>query len=129
MRYLFIFGLLSLTVSAACTDYAQNFTQVEIPSGIPYSNERVNVYISNDFYASIIIEDKILTSLDCELLLDPTYNVYLENEGVLTATYASVDEVMQLVNDGTVVIEPQTFVSNVKYTLSKMALKMVSWFW
>lgn len=129
MRYLFIFVLLSLTVSAACTDYAQNFTQVEIPSGIPYSNERVNVYIANDFYASIIIEDKILTSLDCELLLDPTYNVYLENEGVLTATYASVDEVMQLVNDGTVVIEPQTFVSNVKYTLSKMALKMVSWFW
>ena len=129
MRYLFIFFVLSLSVNAACVDYAQNFTEVSIPNGIPYSNERVNMYVAGEYFGSIIVQDRVVTSLQCEMISDATYNVYVASEDVLSATYDSVEDVLGLVDDGSVTIEPQTFVSNVKYTLSKLALKMVSWFW
>lgn len=128
MKYIIAFLLLSLSAHA-CAEYAEAFTPIEIPSGIPYTNERVNVYVNGTYYASVIVEDKVVTSFSCDMISDVTYNVYLDSEDVLTATYASVDEVMQLVTDGTVVVEPQTFVSNVKYTISKLALRVVSWFW
>ena len=128
MKYIIAFLLLSLSAHA-CAEYAEAFTPVEVPRGIPYTNERVNVYVAGTFYASVIVEDKMVTTMSCDMVNDATYNVYLESEDVLTATYTGVDDVMQLVTDGTVIVEPQTFMSNVKYTLSKMALRVVSWFW
>ena len=130
MKQLLLLSFLLLpSVFAGCSNLSEQFMPVEIPQSLPYTNERVNVHIADTFYGSLILEDKVITELNCDPLTDPSYLVYLSSEDVLTRSYSSLDDVIMVMDSDDVDIQPQSVMGKVKYGLSKAALKLVSWFW
>lgn len=100
----------------------------EISEDIPISNEIVNVYISNEIYGFVEIEEKQLTNIDCFENESATYNLFIESESTLSDIASSediFDEFVRKFKDKEIQLKGNTFSKKFNAFFFKIGIK---WF-
>ncbi len=145
----FVFALiLSLTfVVAQDAEIEQiNFKQVEcqsllqykdkiigqvIPSQIPFNTEIFNIYIAEESYGFLELNNSMIEEFDCIENENATYDILIESEATLFDIYESealVDTLLEKISDGEIKIKGKSFTKKFKSTFVKIGLKIWSWF-
>jgi hypothetical protein len=91
-----VFGTLFCVVcvsalNVSCEDLVVEDVDFEVPSGVPFSDEVLNFYIDDEFFGAVVLEDRKIVSVGCDVLEDFDYEVFVSG--------GLVDEVLNL-SDG-----------------------------
>lgn len=116
-------------------DYLMNDVGIEVgdklPGYIPYSNEVMNIYDSEEnLVGHVVLEKSEITSIGCEAKDAPTYKVYLANDNVIDDILGAESPVDAL-NDklgNEINLVGQSAGKKVKAKATGFILKIVSWF-
>ncbi|OVE74519.1 hypothetical protein BVX95_02300 [archaeon D22] len=131
---------LSLFVSAqenqtyTCESLTQDINLgegVELPKYVPFKNEIVNIYMNNESLGSLQTEKGKVTSFGCEMLENPTYNVYIKDSSVIdeiTASESPLDTINEQMKNKDIDVQPVKTGKKVKWFFSKIVIKIGSWF-
>lgn len=117
-----------------CSDLLQFKSDVvgqTIPSQIPYSNERFNIYVSGEGFGSIIIEEDIVIDFSCELLEERTYDIYVESIQTITDilnSEAPLSILNEKLGSDEIEIKGATAGKKIKMFFTKIGLKILDWF-
>lgn len=88
-----------------------------IPESAPFTDEVFNVYVSEDFYASINLTNKSVTGFECSENENATYNARIEGESVIN-DFRNSDNLLDTYNakreSGEIEIEGTNFGRNLK---------------
>ncbi|MBT4376779.1 hypothetical protein HOD29_05375 [archaeon] len=147
ISYIFVFGILlvlslgfvssfevedNFDLSQISCDMLNGFKDEivgqEIPSQIPYKNEIFNVYIAEEIFGNIVIEESIVKDFGCVVNDEVTYRVYILDGGVLL-DFAETEEVMELVQEKLdnkeILVKGVGLGKKIKWSFTKLLLK---WF-
>ena len=99
----------------------------EIPSKLPYKNEKFDLYVNNNFMGKIVIQNGNVTDFSCSNQQDRTYDIYVRDFSVLLSfsNGFDVNTFKQKLNSGEIVVKGVGFGKKIKWFFSKLALK---WF-
>lgn len=104
-----------------------------VPSGIPYSTDRFNAYTQDDeIVGHAIIEKKVISSIDCSLIEDPTYNIYILDLQTIEDIYAAesrIDELNRKLDSGDIRVEGTSTMKSVMVAFTRLGLKVAGWFY
>ena len=142
MRYLILLLLIlsSITVAADAgediCDYFLNIRNVTvgyyIPKEVPYSTEIFNSYtLDQEIIGHAAIEDKVVTSISCELTDEPTYNIYVLDLQTIIDIYEAespVDMINEKLDNGDIVVDGVTIMGDVMVVITRIGLKILGLF-
>ncbi len=112
VKYLAIgifFVFLIASVSAIeITDFScknvENYKDMAIgknlPESAPFTNEVLNIYVSNETYGNLVIEEKIIIDFSCIENENATYNVYIKDSSVIK-DFAESDDIIETYKNST----------------------------
>lgn len=120
-QYVDQFGCSSLEL------YKDQIIGSKIPDKVPYKNEIINLYVANESFGNLVIEEGIVTNFSCEESAENTYNIYIKDYSVLMdfAQGVDVDKILEKINSGDIIVKGVGFGKKIKWFFSKLALK---WF-
>lgn len=85
---LLLLGAVSVYAESDLCSYATEagiVENVELPGFIPYKNEVMNIYVGNSIAASIVVEDGVLTNINCDNEeSEYTYKITLDSVSTLS---------------------------------------------
>ncbi|MGK0209486.1 MAG: hypothetical protein ACI83O_000763 [Patescibacteria group bacterium] len=93
---------------------------IEIPSGIPFTDEVFSVSLGDRFVGMIILEEKIVTEIYLDSRDDVTYNVILQNADVIDEISEAEDPVAMYNAkraSGEISVEAVGFVDTIKLSV------------
>ncbi|MBT6690000.1 hypothetical protein HN903_04495 [archaeon] len=143
MRYiLFVLVLCLGFVSAgfelggSCDEIVSAFEDMDeefvIPSGIPFGDDILDIYVDEGFVVSFELVEKKLTGVSCEVSEDVDYNVYISEElaGDISEgnLVMSVDLYNEMKDSGDLEIDAVGFGKSVKLGLVNFGLWVAGWF-
>lgn len=104
----------------------------EIPSYVPYKNERFNIYtLDKKPVGSIVSEKGVLKDISCETISDPSYNLYLKDLTTIKNVFDS-EKPLKAFNkeksEGNIDIEGQTVSKSLKAGFTNILLRVAGWF-
>ena len=106
---------LDIDVGTLCNN--DSVVGMELPGGVPFSNEVFNIYLADEIVGSIVLKDKKIDSVSCDEDDDSTYNVYVESEDVVDDIMAAddkIDEYNKKRRDGSLRIDAVGFFRTIK---------------
>lgn len=103
----------------------------KLPGYIPYGNEKMNVYDSEDaLVGNVVFEKGVMVSMGCTDVEDPTYKVYLKDDDVvddIMGAESPIDELSDRLGKD-IILEGQSFTKKVKGSFTGMMVSIASWF-
>lgn len=126
-----IISLVSISFAYNCEELVDDVIGKEVPAGIPYSNERFNIFIDGAEEGFIIVEDKNVTDAGCFIITEPTYNIQIDSwETVQMVTNSSnpIDTLEDLMDGNEIELEGIGFAKKVKAVFTEMLITVYSWF-
>lgn len=103
-----------------------------VPKGIPYKNEVMNIHLKDASFAGhFILEEKVVTTLDCGAAENPTFNVYLKDVAIIDEVFGSQDPLDMFdekLSNKEIEIKGTTGSKKIKAGFTKLAIKVVNWF-
>lgn len=103
----------------------------QIPDKIPFKNEIINIYISEEIFGYVVLNNSYVDEFNCSVNLDQTYDVFIKDYNIIGEIQESKDPVNLLnekIKSGDVEIKGYGFVKKVKLGIVKLGLKVASWF-
>lgn len=105
----------------------------ELPSFLPYANERFNAITGDDtIVGSVVIVDGVITEVNCDSNVDsPTYVVYVKDVGTLkdiATSESPADALDSAMTSGAIDITGQTTGKKIKGFFTRVGVKLASWF-
>ncbi|MFT4326090.1 MAG: hypothetical protein ACMXYK_01160 [Candidatus Woesearchaeota archaeon] len=145
MKKLLLLGLMVLMASVVFADtitdsheictYILEETVLEVGSVIDgrlmYSNDVFNAFSQGEVVGHIVLDDRVVTSMGCDLVENPTFIVEIKDletiEAINTAesTFSALDSAM---SRGDISLQGQSLGKRVKGFLTRAAVKVASWF-
>jgi hypothetical protein len=99
-----------------------------LPKAMPYKNDIFNVYtIDGDIIGHIKLENRIVKSIDCNLIENPDFIVKVKDLEVVKSI-TSADTLNQALKANEITIEGQSITKKIKNTFTKLGIKIVSLF-
>jgi len=111
--------------------YKDSIIGQELPEKVPVTNEILNIYISDESYGFIQIENKVVTDFGCEKKEKATYDLLIKDENTLFSFMESDDPMNTLIeklNDREINLKGKKFSKKIKSGLAKFGLRIYSWF-
>lgn len=113
--------------------FQENYSDYEIPEGIPFSDDVFDVYVDEDFFVSLELVDKKLVAIECDVSDEVSYSVYVRSSLIDSITSGELDEdVVGFYNDkkksGEIKIEAAGFGKRLKLGFINFGLKIAGWF-
>lgn len=108
--------------------YGPEIIGIQIPSQVPYKNEIINVYIKNEIFGNIIVEEKIVTNISCSENQEKTYDVYIKDYQTIFDIIENEDNISTLkskLENKEIQIKRANMGKKLKWFFSKLAL---NWF-
>ena len=127
-------GANSLSENLSCfsfLSYKDKIIGIQIPTQIPYSDEIFNVYISDEIFGYLELENSTITAFDCLENENKTYDVYIKDSEVFEDFLNSTDMVKSLnekLSNKEIQIKGASFTKKVKMFFTKLGLKIMGWF-
>jgi len=117
-------------------NYIFERTSIEIgtsvPKLIPYSNERFNIYTTEqELVGHLIFEKGIVTSYNCEAIDNPTYNVTIKNKQTVNNIMDSESPIKELnrkLNNKEINLVGTTYSKKIKGFFTRLGLNIASIF-
>ena len=129
--FLLIITLISTSFAYNCTKMVDDVIGLEVPTGIPYSNERFNIFVDGVEEGFIIIENKNITDAGCFIIEEPTYNVQIDSwetiEQVSNSTNP-IDALTKVLNGNEIELKGVNVIKSVKAVFTEMMITIFSWF-
>lgn len=103
----------------------------QIPSEVPFSTEIFNIYIAEEIYGYIELNDSYVEDFGCGKNEDATYDILIESEQTLFDIYESDDMmnmILDKINDKEINIKGKKFSKKIKSGFIKLGLKIWNWF-
>jgi hypothetical protein len=113
--------------------FEKDFEGFEIPKAVPFKTETFNIFIDEEFFISMELDEKKVGSISCEVSEKPTYNIYVKSELILD-TIGNKEEINPLDyynenrKNGNLDIKPIGFGRKLKMGFINLGLKIASWF-
>lgn len=131
-----IIAILAISSVSAidCNSIADDVMEndVKFPGAIPFKNERVNLFVNDTPNGYAILEDRVVTEFSCnESLEDYTYNVKLVSWDIIdeiASTEKVADRLNKAFKEKEIVLEGKTAGKKFKGFMTRMAVKIGSWF-
>lgn len=137
--FIFALFLLSFLVSGELTENSSicnKFSQEDIenfkvPSFVPFSSEKINVFIEDNFEAGITLEDKNIKEISCLEIENPSYEVYISKNSIIREFRESenpVDLYNKKIKSGEIVIQSQKFTNSIKIKFLNFLSRILGFF-
>ncbi|MCW8965403.1 MAG: hypothetical protein OQK82_01755 [Candidatus Pacearchaeota archaeon] len=129
----FTLAIESIDFDNFCQNIDQNeLSNIEVPSYIPYTDEIFNFYVKEEILnGSIILENKTVTSANCQENQNPTYNIYIKNLETIK-DFADSNNTLELYNqkikNKEIEIKGATLTKKIKMAFINLLIKIASWF-
>lgn len=106
--------------------YKDQFIGQAIPEDAPFKNEIINIYVSEEIYGNIVLEEKVIIDFSCSESEDPTYNLFIQDfesvkKFVESENYLETYKEMQRSEE--IKIKAVGFGRKIKLTFIKFVLK------
>lgn len=130
-----IFLLIFASVGAvAVNDFScQNLVQYkslaigqDLPDEAPFTDEIINIYLSEEIYGNLQIENKTVSGFDCTENENPSYNIYIESFDTVEDFISSDDFLTtykEKSNSGEIVVKGVGLGKKIKLFFVKIFLK------
>ena len=144
LGFLVCFGLVSAGffdsidngVDASCSDLldilGDEYLGYSIPDNVPFSNEVLNFYVDEEFFVSMVLINKQVESVSCDLIEDFGYSVFVSRGLFLEVENLSGSDFVDFYNEkrdsGELRVEAAGFGGKVKLGLIDLGLKIAGWF-
>ncbi len=108
-------------------EYSNQIIGQEIPKQVPYKNEILNFYISNQSFGNVQIVDGTIVSFECEMDENPTYDIFIKDYSVFLSFSSgfNIDSLIQEIENKNIEVYGKKLGKKIKWFFSKIALK---WF-
>lgn len=107
-------------------NYKDQFIGQSIPEEAPFKNEVINIYVSEEIYGNIVLEEKIIVDFSCSESENPTYNLFIKDlEGVRKFVESEnfLENYKEMQKSGEIKIKAIGFGRKIKLTFIKLVLK------
>jgi hypothetical protein len=103
----------------------------QIPDKVPFKNEIINVYIEEEIFGYVILNNSYVDEFDCSENNESTYDILIEDYNTIGDFENSEDPInlmQEKLDSGEIEIISHGFVKKVKLGLMKLGLKVAGWF-
>lgn len=104
----------------------------EFDKAIPYKNERFNAYKHDGTVVGhIVIEDREVTSVGCDLTTDQTFNIYvkdLDTVKYIAESEKPIDAFNEKLSSKDIEIKGEQVTKKIKGFFTKVGVRIASWF-
>ncbi|MCF7910452.1 hypothetical protein K9L16_02150 [Candidatus Pacearchaeota archaeon] len=139
LAFIFALFLLSFLVageanenSSICNKFTQeDIENFQIPSFVPFSTEKINLFIEDNFEAGVILEDKNIKEISCLEIGNPSYEVYISNSSIIREFQESKNP-LELYNkkikSKEIIIQSQKFTNSIKIKFLNFLSRILGFF-
>jgi hypothetical protein len=101
----------------------------EIPEKVPFKNEILNVYLAEESFGFLKINESIVSDIGCGENENPTYEIYIKDYSVFTKFEQGfdIDKLDSMLGDE-IIIKGIGFGKKFNLFFIKAGLKITSWF-
>jgi len=101
----------------------------EIPEKVPFKNEILNVYLAEESFGYLEINESIISDIGCEENENPSYEIYIKDYSVFTQFEKGfdLDKLNSMLGDE-IIIKGVGIGKKFKLFFVKIGLKVASWF-
>lgn len=111
--------------------YKSEIIGIEIPEEVPLNSEIINLYLSENIYGHIVLENKVVEDFDCTENEEATYDVFIKDEQTLWDIYEAedvADMMLEKFSNKEIKLKGKTFSNKIKAVFARIGLKIFSWF-
>lgn len=99
-----------------------------VPENVPISDEIINIFIDNEIYGFIQIEDRMITDFNCSENELATYDLFIQGESTLSDIATAEDQMSSFIekfNNKEIELKGKTFGKKIKMFFVRIGIK---WF-
>lgn len=109
----------------------EEFLGGKIPSMVPYQNEVINIYLKNESFGNLKIENGNFSDFSCGLSEKGTYDLRINDFQIFldfNSNSSVIKELNKKITSGEIEVEGLGFGKDVKWFFTKIALKIANLF-